>query len=72
MKRATEIAQRRKNFLHALAVFLSGDSARKSIDLEMGKPYAKEWAALRNATPIFGYLTVEETELQLTEFIGWR
>ena len=57
-------------FLHALAVFLSEGQGTKSIHLEMGKEYALEWAALRQATPIFGYTTVHETEVALGNWLG--
>lgn len=63
-------AERKKQFIHELAVFLVGNQARKSIELEMGKESAKEWARLRNATPLFGYPTVEEAEAQLSEFLS--
>ncbi len=46
--------------IEAIAHFLADDQARKSIDLELGKPYAKEWAKVRNLTSIHGYVSVEE------------
>ena len=57
-------------FIKELAKFLVGDQARKSIELQMGKAHAKEWAALCNTTPLFGYLSVEEAEEQLTRFLS--
>lgn len=60
---------KRDIFIRALAEFLSKDIARKSIDLRIGKQYALEWAAVRNATPVFGYRSVEETEKMLREFL---
>ena len=62
-------ADRKKAFIRRLAVFLAGDQARKSIELQMGKPSAREWAELRDLTPLFGYPTVDEAESQLTEFL---
>jgi len=57
------------SFIKALAKFLVGDQAAKSIWLEMEKPLAKEWADLRNHTPIFGWIGEEEAEKILTEFL---
>lgn len=56
-------------FIRQLAQFLAGDQAKKSIELEMGKESAKEWAALRGTTPLFGYPSVEEAEATLREFL---
>lgn len=60
----------KKNFIHILAEYLVADQALKSIELEMGKKSAKEWAELRSATPLFGYITTEEAEVILTKFLG--
>jgi len=62
--------EKKRRFIRALAEFLAGDQARKSIELQMGKDHAKEWAALRSACPLHGYPTVEEAEQELTEFLG--
>lgn len=59
----------KEEFIKALAVYLVKDQARKSIELEMQKPAAEEWAALRSLTPLFGYPTVEEAVTVLTEFL---
>lgn len=56
-------------FIHELAKYLVGDQAKKSIELQMGKESAKQWAKLRSATPLFGYPTVEEAEAELTKFL---
>lgn len=64
------MTERQREFVHHLAVFLAGDAARKSIDMQLGKPYANEWAALRNSTPLVGYPSVEEAEQQLIQFLG--
>ena len=61
--------ERKKLFIKQLACFLSENHVRKSIDLELGNAYAKEWAKLRQSTPIFGNPTVEETEKELIEFL---
>jgi hypothetical protein len=61
--------ERRKAFIRALAEFLCGDQARKSIELQMGKPHASEWAALRSASPIQGWADVDEAEETLTSFL---
>ena len=65
-----ERLERKRRFIHQLAEFLAGDSARKSIELQMKKTWALEWTALRNETPLFGWQTVEEAERELTEFLG--
>ncbi len=62
--------ERKKLFIKELAVFLVGDQAMKSIELEMGKIHAKQWSNLRSITPLFGYPTIEEAEETLMEFLG--
>lgn len=63
--------ERKRNFIKALAKFLVGNEGRKSIELQMGKELAKEWAELRGATPLHGYYPdVEEAERELEEFLG--
>ena len=62
--------ERRKDFIKVLAKFLAHDQGFKSVQLEAGVPFAKEWAELRSATPLFGYLTIEEAEKILTEFLS--
>ena len=64
-----ERLERKKRFIRQLAVYLAGSPARKSIELQMGIPAAKEWAELRNETPLFGYQSVDEAEQTLTEFL---
>jgi hypothetical protein len=59
----------KKRFMHELAVFLVAEQASDSIGLQMGRPFAKRWAALRNATPLFGYPTVKEAEKELSEWL---
>ena len=65
---ATPAAHRRLDFIAALAHFLVHDQAKKSIELEMGKPAAKEWAELRGASPLMGYPTEAEAVRVLTAF----
>jgi hypothetical protein len=62
-------AEGKRLFVRALAEFLAGDQARKSIELEMGRPHALEWAALRHRSSLSGYPTVDEAERALTEFL---
>ena len=69
-KRGPEQPGRKGQFIHALAVFISGDAARKSVELERGSYGAREWSELRNASPIFGWMGVEETERLLTDFFS--
>ncbi len=62
---------RKKAFIRKLAEFFAGEGvAFKSIQLSMGNGNAIEWAALRGATPLFGYPTVDEAEATLTDFLG--
>lgn len=56
-------------FIKTLAAYLVGEQEHMSVLLEMGRPEAAAWARLRNATPLFGYLAVEEAEEILTEFL---
>lgn len=65
--RQTEQKQR---FVRALAEYLSADLARRSIELQMSKPEAQQWAKLRGETPLRGYQDVDETERVLGEFLG--
>jgi hypothetical protein len=62
--------ERKAEFIRALAEFLVADQAAKSIQLEMGLDYAKQWAALRAKAPLFGYPTVEEAVADLSEFLA--
>lgn len=64
------VRQRKKLFIRALAEYLVGDQTRLSIELEMGKPHAREWATLRSKTPLIGYPTVDEAEQVLADFLG--
>lgn len=57
-------------FIKALAKFLVEDQAYQSIRLGTGNADAKKWAELRNATPLFGYPTLEEAEEILIKFLG--
>lgn len=69
---------RKYAFIRQLASFLVEGQAAKGICLQMdatrpanGMPrFATEWAALRGATPLFGYPTVDEAIQQLTDFLG--
>jgi hypothetical protein len=56
-------------FIKALAEFLVNDQGLKSIQLEVGGTFAKEWAHLRSTTPLFGYPTVEEAEQVLRDWL---
>lgn len=70
--------QKKKKFIEHLAIFLVRDEALKSMTLEAeqrrapfaGSPrFAEEWADLRNASPLFGYVDKQEAIKQLTEFL---
>jgi len=60
----------RAPFIRELARFLVGDQAIRSIQLEAGSKGAREWAALRGTTPLFGYPTVAEAEATLAAWLG--
>lgn len=62
--------EKKRRFIRQLAVYLADEPARKSIELQMGKLSAQEWANLRQTTPLMGYTTVDEAEQLLTEFLG--
>ncbi len=53
---------RRDELIRALAEFLSRDLGRKSIELEMGRVDARDWAKLYQLSGCHGYATAEETE----------
>jgi len=59
---------RKELFIVQLAEFLVGDQALKSIKLEMGDIFAKQWAELRGVSPLSGYPTLEEAIETLTQF----
>jgi hypothetical protein len=65
-------AERKREFVRALAEYLAGNQAGKSILLQMGGmagEFAREWAKVRAASPLDGYPTVEEAEEILTAFL---
>lgn len=57
----------KQRMIKALAKFLVENQTQKSIELQMGKASAKEWAELRQNSNLMGYPTVEEAEKTLTE-----
>lgn len=67
--------EKKRAFIKALAKFLVGDQAKKSIllDPKMGpSPFSsliKEWAELRGHTPLHGYPTMIEAVEALEEFL---
>lgn len=60
----------KKIFLKRLTKYLVFNQAFKSMELQMGKESANEWADLRGSTPLFGYPSVEEAEQILGEWLG--
>jgi hypothetical protein len=68
---------RRGAFVKALAEFLAGNQAAKSISLQveceskLPRPvnWAQEWAKLRGTTPLFGYPSVDEAEKEIRRFL---
>jgi hypothetical protein len=69
MKKSKTMMSLKQTFIHRLAEYMVKDQVQKSIELEMGKPSAWEWAHLRSLTPLHGYPTVEEAEKALVEFL---
>lgn len=65
-----EQTQQKQRFVRALAEYLTADLARRSIELQMGKPEAKQWAKLRGETPLRGWGDVDEAERELGQFLG--
>lgn len=61
---------KRDKFIRLLAEYLVEDQARKSIQLQMLKPEAVRWAAMRGLSPLFGYQTVDDAERLLKEFLN--
>lgn len=57
-------------FIEKIAKYLVENQVHKSIELQMGKASAKEWAEIRGTTPLFGYPTVEEAIEQLKKFLS--
>jgi len=70
IKPSTKKEDPRRAFVRQLAVYLADKQALRSIALEMGEQHAKEWAALRATTPLFGYPTMDEAEQQLAKWLG--
>lgn len=60
----------KKEFLRAVASYLVDGQARKGIELDMGKDWAKEWALVRGLSPVYGYPTVDEAHKSLLEMFG--
>jgi hypothetical protein len=70
MGKECDAGKKRRQFIHALAIYLGGpNQANMSIRLQMGHADAKQWSELRGLTPLFGYPTVEEAEAVLTRFL---
>jgi hypothetical protein len=64
------VARTKKEFIRALAEFLAANSAEMSLKLAYGDTEAKRWVALRDATPVFGWVSVDETEAVLREWLA--
>lgn len=76
LKRDARLNEQRADFIQALAEYLAGPlSVEHSIGLGVPegsriRAHADLWAKMRQATPLFGYPTVEEARGQLAEFLG--
>lgn len=71
----TDRRARKAEFIRALAEFLAGtNQVRMSLALSMPRSelhaVAELWRDVRQATPLFGYPSVEEAEAELREFLG--
>ena len=60
----------KKEFVQQLANYLAGNQALMSIKLQLRAEDALQWAALRATTPLRGWTTVEEAEIELTNWFG--
>lgn len=61
---------KRDKFIRLLAEYLVGNQAEMGIKVQLGKPDALNWAAMRGLSPLFGYQTVDEGEKLLKEFLN--
>lgn len=64
--------ERKSEFAWALADQLTHSLAKKSIDLQMEKPEAKQWARTWAACGLFGYPTKGEAARQIADFLGFE
>ena len=61
----------KREFVKALAEFLTTNEALRSVQLQMGKEIGKEWAKLRDATPLHGYYPdINKAIKELEEFLA--
>lgn len=61
--------EKKRAFIKRLAQYFA-NQAQHSIGLELKKKESEEWAELRSHTPLFGYQSMAEIEVELTEFLG--
>lgn len=61
--------RRKEMLIKELALFLTEDAGRKSIELQMEKPDAQAWARLRTTAGISGYATPQEAVEILQELL---
>lgn len=61
---------KRDKFIRLLAEYLVSNQAEMGIKIQLGKPDALNWAAMRGLSPLFGYQTVDEGEKLLKEFLN--
>lgn len=60
----------KEGFIEALAEYLVGNEVEMGIGLQMGRPEAKAWQKLRDATPLFGYYPDRSRAVkELAEFL---
>lgn len=61
---------RKRQFVYALAEYLTHRLAAKSVRLQMGDEEAKLWAKAWGLSTLSGYPTAEEAAERLAEFLG--
>lgn len=64
------VVVRKQRFIRELAYYLVGNQVMKSIALQAGDEDAKQWATIRGTTPLYGYPTVGEAEMTLSDWLG--
>lgn len=64
-----QLTERQKEFVRAVAEYLTSCSAEKSILLQMGKPDAKAWAKARSIPRAPGWATADEMEQAILELL---
>jgi hypothetical protein len=64
-----KINTRKQLFIDAMAEYLTRDLAKRSIEIEMGKLDAQEWAKIYNIVGLGGYAKKEDAVKAMKEFL---